>query len=68
MTIKEIRRHTNLSQAEFAEKYNLPLAAVERWESGKATPPKSTVNFIKFQAAADYPQLKYFISEEDKYM
>lgn len=66
MTVKEIRCHTNLSQAEFAKKYNIPISTVEKWESGIKSPPKSMLSYIKFQVAKDYPHIRYFISEEDK--
>lgn len=33
LTIKEIRRLSGLSQAEFSKKYNIPQRNIERWES-----------------------------------
>ncbi len=65
MTVKEIRCHTNLSQREFAEKYNIPLGTVEKWENGEKSPTKNMLNYIKFQVAKDYPHLRYFIFKED---
>lgn len=64
MTVEEIRCHTNLSQAEFAKKYNIPLATLEKWESGKKIPTKNMLNYIKFQVAKDYPHVRYFIFAE----
>lgn len=33
MTIKEIRKLTNLKQQEFADKYEIPLGTLKQWES-----------------------------------
>ena len=33
MTIKEIRRLTGLSQADFGEYYGIPLPTIKKWES-----------------------------------
>ena len=38
MTIKEIRAITGLSQAKFAEKYNIPRRNIENWECDKNKP------------------------------
>lgn len=40
MQIKELREKTGLSQAKFAERYNIPKRTIENWESGKRTPPE----------------------------
>ena len=37
-TIKEIRKKHNLTQAEFAKKYNVTYQAVSKWETGKNIP------------------------------
>ena len=36
--IKEIRKQDNLTQKEFAEKYNVSFQAVSKWENGKSIP------------------------------
>lgn len=33
MTIKEIRKLTNLTQADFAKKYEIPKRTLENWET-----------------------------------
>ena len=33
MTIKEIRRLTGLSQADFGRQYNIPLSTIKKWEA-----------------------------------
>lgn len=36
--IKELRKKNNLTQAQFAEKYNVTYQAVSKWENGKNVP------------------------------
>lgn len=38
--IKKIRSHMNMNQTELAEKLNVTLATVNRWENGRALPNK----------------------------
>lgn len=45
-TIKEIRKSNNLTQAEFAEKYNVSYQAVSKWENGKNMPDMSLLKQI----------------------
>ena len=33
MKIKEIRKMTSLSQADFGKYYNIPLSTIKKWES-----------------------------------
>ena len=33
MTIREIRKLTGLSQADFGKQYNIPLPTIKKWES-----------------------------------
>lgn len=39
MTIKELRQQTGLTQAEFANKFNIPVKSLQNWEIGRTTPP-----------------------------
>ena len=39
MTITEMRKHLNVSRAEFSRKYNIPVRTLENWESGKSKCP-----------------------------
>lgn len=39
MTISEMRKHLNVSRAEFSRKYNIPVRTLENWESGKSKCP-----------------------------
>ena len=45
-TIKEIRIKNNLSQKEFADKYNVTYQAVSKWENGKNIPDLSILKRI----------------------
>ena len=38
--IKQIRKHLDMSQTEFAERLNITFATVNRWENGRAIPNK----------------------------
>lgn len=37
--VREIRKRTGLTQAAFAEKYEIPKRTLENWEAGKREPP-----------------------------
>lgn len=45
MSIREIRKVTGLTQAEFAEKFHIPKRSIENWESGKRKCPEY-VNYL----------------------
>lgn len=45
--IKAIREQTNLSQAEFARKYQLSLDTIKGWEQGKRSPDKAATNYLR---------------------
>lgn len=47
--IKAIRERTGLTQAAFAEKYNIPRRTVENWEAGKNSPPDYVVELLSFR-------------------
>ncbi len=44
--IKEIRKKNNLTQKEFADKYNVTYQAVSKWENGKNIPDISLIKKI----------------------
>ena len=44
--IKEIRKKHNLTQKEFADKYNVTYQAVSKWENGKNMPDTSLIKQI----------------------
>lgn len=56
MTIKEIRALTGLSQAAFAERYNIPKRSIENWETtgaGHREPPEYVVDLLERVVKAD---------------
>lgn len=58
MDIKEIRKKTGLSQANFAKFYNIPRRTVENWESGTNTPPDYLLALLERVVAEDFPTEK----------
>lgn len=57
--IKAIRAKTGLSQAKFAEIYEIPKRTIENWEAGKRVPPEYVVNLLEFKVNADLKKLKF---------
>lgn len=47
MTIKEMRKHLNVSRAEFSRRYNIPIRTLEDWESEKRTPPEYVISLLE---------------------
>lgn len=47
--IKDIRASTHLSQAGFAERYNIPKRTIENWESGVSVPPTYVIELLEFK-------------------
>ena len=45
-TIKEICEQYNLSQAELARLFGIPLRTVQDWHSERRTPPSYVINMI----------------------
>lgn len=45
MSIREIRKVTGLTQAEFSKKFHIPKRSIENWESGKRKCPEY-VNYL----------------------
>lgn len=39
LSIKEIRKLTDLSQSAFGQMYNIPLRSIQNWESGSRECP-----------------------------
>ena len=57
--IKAIRAKTGLSQAKFAEIYEIPRRTIENWEDGKRVPPEYVVNLLEFKVNADLKKIKF---------
>ncbi|MDO4478172.1 MAG: helix-turn-helix domain-containing protein [Lachnospiraceae bacterium] len=45
--IKELRLLTGLSQTAFAEKYEIPVSTLRKWEQGEASPAPYVVKLIE---------------------
>lgn len=45
--IKAIRAAENLSQTQFAKKYEIPLKSLQNWEQGEREPPAYVVKFLE---------------------
>ena len=52
-SIKAIRESLNLSQSEFANRFNIPLATVQNWEQGRRKCPEYILDLINFRAQND---------------
>lgn len=57
MSMKEIRSLTGLSQAKFAEKYNIPRRSIEAWEAtgnkSSRSCPDYVMELLEFRVRAD---------------
>lgn len=47
MTIKQLRESTKLSQQKFADKFNIPVANIQKWEQGINRPLDYVVSMIQ---------------------
>ena len=47
MNINEIRKKTKLTQKEFADKYNIPVRTIQKWERNGSTPPDYVIELIE---------------------
>lgn len=46
MDIKELRLRVGMSQAEFANKLNIPIGTIRNWEQDRVAPPNYLLNLI----------------------
>lgn len=60
--VKALRNSLELSQAEFAERFNFQLTAVQNWEQGRRFPNPSAVMLLKVIENA--PDLVARVAEE----
>lgn len=44
--IKELRKQTGLTQADFAKKFHLSVKSLQRWEQGQTDPPEQVLYMI----------------------
>lgn len=45
-TVREIRKETGLTQAEFAKKHEIPLRTLQSWELGERVPAAYIVTML----------------------
>ena len=46
LSIKEMRMKTGLSQAKFAETFNIPVSTLRKWEQGDSSPSGYVIDLI----------------------
>lgn len=61
LNMKHIRKVTQLSQKNFAEKYGIPQRSIEQWEEEKRNPPKYLYKLLAWAVFSDL----YGISPEE---
>lgn len=44
--ISTLRKKSNMTQKEFAEKYNIPLRTIQKWERNGSTPPDYVIELV----------------------
>lgn len=47
--IREIRKRTGMTQAEFSAEFEIPRRTIENWESGTTTPPQYVVKLLAYR-------------------
>lgn len=57
MTIREIRSITGLSQAKFAEKYEIPKRTLEKWEQREHKAPPYIIKLLERVVKEDYKEV-----------
>lgn len=64
MTIKDIRKKTGLSQAKFAEKFEIPKRTIENWETGERVPAQYIVDMLAYIVALEGVKLTAYVFSE----
>lgn len=54
MNIRELRRFVGLTQKEFAEKYDIPIGTLRRWEYGESQPAPYVIKLIARTIPMDF--------------
>lgn len=58
VTIKELRAYTDLSQKEFAEKFNIPVSTLRKWEQGESKPAPYIIGLLANMIPVDDGRLE----------
>lgn len=48
MTIKELRKLTQMTQKEFGEYLGIPMRTIQNWETGQRQCPKYLIRLIEY--------------------
>ena len=67
--LKELRKKIELSQAQFAKKYGIPVRTLQKWEQGAAEPLPYLMALIQDEISEEeYVNVsKYFITPKDTF-
>ena len=44
--IRRLRAYLDMTQEQFAKKYDIPVRTLQQWESGRRNPPDYVVNLL----------------------
>lgn len=64
MDIKEMRDMTQLTQREFAAKFDIPIGTLRRWEYGESKPAPYIIKLIALQLPVDQRKMEQIKDEE----
>lgn len=65
--LQEARKQANLTQKQFADKYQIPIRTLQSWENQERTPPEYVLNALLRCLTVDYAtKLKKIPTEEGK--
>lgn len=53
MNIREMRKKLNITQSEFANRYNIPFRTIQNWETGLRKPPTYIIDLLENQIKED---------------
>ena len=53
MNIREMRNRLNITQSEFAKRYNIPFRTIQNWESGVREAPEYVMRLLEDRVNAD---------------
>lgn len=48
-SIRALRKSTGLSQSDFAEQYDIPVATIRGWEQGRRECPEYVMELLKYK-------------------
>lgn len=52
--LREARKQANLTQKQFADKYQIPIRTLQAWENEERTPPEYVLNMLMRCLAVDF--------------